>query len=397
MSIQAINPGRQRAHVSSIQETFKIPGYGLRLALVLILAAAAIKAVDLAFIELNARKLVLPHFNVKLIPYHDPRVTTRVASLASYAKQPRIIFTGDSRTKNGFNPEVIAENLGVSAETFFNFGTGSQGLTFAREAFVPHLAESGVRPAYLVFGVTPDWLLDREQIRPLVDRYKSSWAYRISHSNKNDNDPLETWISFFLARHLALYRYRTDLLAEEIVPDLECRFLGKCFSTLDGSRMLNRDLRIWDGIQTRYGWSPQAWDGKTAGEFKGQARFGPSGRVDKERLAGLVHQVRESGITPVFIRMPLHPSFWHAHREALPSIFAVLEEVAKQEGVDLIIPSGDYSDPKLFVDGHHLSHRGAAFFSTDIAAALVPYLAPNTATTAVSRARRVVYTSRDAR
>jgi hypothetical protein len=367
-----------------IRDAVRIPGRGLLLLAVVVLAVAGIKGLDLLFIELNARKIILPNFNVKLIPYHDPRVTARAASLARYTRQPRIIFTGDSRTKNGFDPEVIAEKLGVPTETFFNFGTGSQGLSFARQAFIPYLVESDIHPAYLVFGVTPDWLLDQDSIRRLVGRYKSSWAYRMSHPNHSDSDRLETWISFFLARNLALYRYRTDLLAEEIVPDLECSFLGKCFSSLYGSRMPSREIRIRDGIQTKYGWSPQAWDGKTSGEFMGKARFDLSDRVDKENLIGLIHQVREVGMTPVFLRMPLHASFWEAHKVAMPGIFSVLEEVAQQEGVDLIIPKGDYTDPKLFVDGHHLSQRGAAYFSADISPDLVPYLAHNpSATTAL--------------
>ncbi|MCI0724748.1 MAG: hypothetical protein L0338_38165 [Acidobacteria bacterium] len=362
-----------------------ISGFSLRLVVWLILAAAGIKVLDMAFIELNARKVILPHFNVQLIPYHDPRVTSRNASLLSYQSPPRLIFTGDSRVKNGVNPEIIAQKLGVPAETFFNFGTGSQGLSFAREALVPHLAEIGLRPAYLVFGVTPDWLLNRESIRRLVDRYKNSWAYRMSHPNSSGGDRVETWLSFLLARHLALYRYRADLLNEEIIPALKCWFWGKCFVSLDSSRMRMREIKMRDGVQTRYGWSPQAWDGKTSGAFKSKARFDQSSSVDRENLIGLIHQVRQIGITPVFIRMPLHPSFWEAHKTAMPNIVAVLERVAKQEGADLIVPRGDYTNPELFVDGHHLSHRGAAYFSADIAPDLAPYLKQNASTITATR------------
>ena len=42
----------------------------------------------------------------------------------------------------------------------------------------------------------------------------------------------------------------------------------------------------------------------------------------------------------------------------------------------LLHPQGDYRADELFVDGHHLSHRGAVYFSADIASSLAPYLKP---------------------
>ena len=381
MSTGAIESHYATSGKLEASKNIRFPRRGIVLWGVFLLSLALIKGLDLLFIELNERKIILPNFNVRLIPYHDPRVTNRVASLAQYERQPRIIFTGDSRTKNGFNPEVIAKELGVPVETFFNFGTGSQGITFAREAFLPHLTENGIRPVYLVFGITPDWLLDRESIRRIVDRYKNSWAYRMSHPEQTDGDHLETRISFFLARHFALYRYRTDLFTQEIVPLFECSVLRKCFASLYGSKMPLRDIRIWESRQTKYGWNPQPWDGKTRGDFRGRPRFGPTSEFDgptsefdQEKLVGLIQKVRAVGVTPVFVLMPLHPTFWEAHKESMPAILAGLQEVALRERVDLIVPAGDYSDPKLFVDGHHLSNRGAEYFSRDVAPQLRPYL-----------------------
>ncbi len=117
----------------------------------LVAAGILLKLLDLAFVELNRRSVILPHFDVTLIPYHDPRVTRRHLLLLDYERDPRIIFTGDSRTKNGVVPQVMARILGVDPESFFNFGTGSQVVRFAREAFLPHLLEMGVRPRHLIF------------------------------------------------------------------------------------------------------------------------------------------------------------------------------------------------------------------------------------------------------
>ena len=182
---------------------------GLRVLGTLLFAVAGVKLLDQAFFELNARKIVLPQFDVRLIPTHDPRVTKRLASVLSYERPPQIIFTGDSRTKCGFDPEVIGRTLGVPPETFFNFGTGSQTVRFTRQ---------------------------------------------------------------------------------------------------------------------------------------------------------------------VFLIMPVHPSFLRVHEPATSRNQRLLESLAGEKGVDVLYPRRDYSDPRLFTDGHHLSPSGAAWFSADIAHLLRPYL-----------------------
>jgi len=53
---------------------------------------------------------------------------------------------------------------------------------------------------------------------------------------------------------------------------------------------------------------------------------------------------------------------------------AQLEVLAEAKDVDVLYPQGEYSDPELFTDGHHLSPSGAAYFSADIATRLKPYL-----------------------
>lgn len=380
MTTQAVKQGYQASDASLSARLVNIPRLWLRLMLVIALAAGLAKLLDMAFVELNVRKIILPRFDVRLMPYHDPRFTVRVSSISAYQRLPQIVFTGDSRTKNGFDPEVIAEALGVSPETFFNYGTGSQVLSFAREVFIPHLQRTGVQPQYLVFGVTPDWLLNRKKLRHLIDHYHGSFAYRMSQGDSGENDRVEAALSFFLARQFALYRYRADLISREIVPDLRCIFLRDCDVRIGGGySMPYKEVERLDGIQTRYGWSPQAWDGRTSGKFESQARFGEKDQVDRENLIGLIDQVRRAGMRPVFIRMPLHPSFWEAHQPALSRIFGELEEVAAQERIDLLIPPGDYSDAQLFVDGHHLSRRGAAYFSRDIAPSLSSYLRQSSA------------------
>ena len=126
-------------------------------------------------------------------------------------------------------PEVISRVLGVPRTTFFNFGTGSQVVKFAREAFVPHLLQIGVRPAYVVFGVSPDWPLRKERLWALIDRYRDSLAYRIANrSRRDDPDSMEVRISRFLDLRLALFRYRADLIHQELIPSLGCWFLGDC-------------------------------------------------------------------------------------------------------------------------------------------------------------------------
>ena len=351
----------------------------LRVLGTILATVAGVKLLDLAFVELNARKIVLPQFDVRLIPTHDPRVTKRLASVLRYERPPRIIFTGDSRTKCGFDPEVIGRTLGVPPETFFNFGTGSQTVRFTRQVFLPELLlGNGIRTGTLVFGVSPDWLLTTDKSTRLIRLYRDSLHYRMKHSESGAEDPIGTAVSHFLARHLALYRYRADLIHQEVIPDLKCWFLGDCHVApyVDASMTFREAERV-AGLQTRYGWHSDRWALLTSGEYRSEGqrpRFTEEDAVDLENLSGMIDEVRDAGITPVFLIMPLHPSFLRVHEPAASRNKRLLESLAGEIGVDVLYPRRDYSDPRLFTDGHHLSPAGAAWFSADISPRLRPYL-----------------------
>ncbi len=357
--------------------------FTLRILILLLVAAGLSKLLDLGLVDLNRRGVVLPQFDVTLIPYHDPRVTKRNALLLDYDEPPQIIFTGDSRTKNGIVPEVISRTLEVSGTTFFNFGTGSQVVKFAREAFVPHLLQIGVRPAYVVFGVSPDWSLRKERLWVLIDRYRDSLAYQIANQSQDQPDSMEVRLTRFLALRLALFRYRADLIHQELIPSLGCWFLGDCDRPAGDWRedrpLHFRDLERRSGFKTASGWGPQPYDGHTSGRFVTNPRFSEAMPVDRENLVGLFREMRNSGITPLLLIMPVHPSFREAHA-AMAQNQTLLEQIAGQEGVGLIHPQGDYRADELFVDGHPLSHQGAVYFSADIASGLAPYLKPSPAT-----------------
>ena len=354
--------------------------FTLRILILLLVAAGLSKLLDLGLVEMNRRGMVLPQFDLTLIPYHDPRVTKRNALLLDYDEAPQIIFTGDSRTKNGIVPEVISRTLGVSGTTFFNFGTGSQVVKFAREAFTPHLLQIGVRPAYVVFGVSPDWALRKERLWVLIDRYRGSLAYQVANQGRDGPDSMEVRLTRFLALRLALFRYRADLIHQELVPSLGCWFLGDCNRPAgewrDDRPLHFRDLERRSGFKTGAGWGPQPYDGYTTGRFVSKPRFSNAMPVDRENLVGLFREMRDSGITPLLLIMPVHPSFREAHAGAMAQNQALLEQIAGGEGVALLHPQGDYRADELFVDGHHLSHRGAVYFSADIASSLAPYLKP---------------------
>jgi hypothetical protein len=340
------------------------------LLLALVLSAAAVALLDRVFVALNARKLVLPRFDVRLMPYHDPRFTLRHASLLAYARPPRIVFTGDSRTMDSFDPEAIARALGVAPDLFFNFATGSQLTGFAREVFIPHLLETGRAPKYVVFGVTPEWLINRRS--ELIGRYHSSLAYRLSHPGERDR--IESALWRFLARHVALYRYRGDFVASELVPGLRCLVLCDCQVWLPHFPPIHfKRLAYLDGVQTRFGYGP--WDvSNGTGEYYGSARFTDKDQVDREALVGLLRATKRAGITPVLLVMPMHPTFNRVHEPAMSRNYRVMDEAARLERVDVLYPKRDYSEATLFTDGHHHTLRGSAYFSADVAPLLLPYL-----------------------
>ena len=195
---------------------------------------------------------------------------------------------------------------GRPAETFFNFGTGSQTVRFTREVFLPHLlVGNGRHTKYLVFGVSPDWLLTTPKSLRLINLYKESLHYRMTNPDPGEDDRIGTAISHFLARHLALYRYRSDLIHQELIPDLRCWLLGDCYvRPYIDAFMTFREAERVAGLQTRYGWHSDLWALLTSGEYKshgGQARFTEENEVDRENLKGLIDKVRKADITPVFL------------------------------------------------------------------------------------------------
>lgn len=351
----------------------------LRILGLLLMLWAGTKLLDAGFIELNRRRIVLPQFNVKLIPYHDPRVTTRHSLLLAYPESPRVIFTGDSRVKNGIVPQAIAAASELPNETFFNFGTGSQVVKFARFAFLPHLLEMGIKPEFLIFGVSPDWPLEKRRLWGLIDNYRNSLAYRMNHLRRRPRD-FETFLKQFLSRRLALFRYRQDLIHQELLLDWKCWAHGDCLrlhSSMEEAIPLHfKDAERRSGYKTPYGWGPQPYDGHSKGRFMGRARFGRTMPFDQTHLGGLIRETKAAGVIPLLLIMPVHPSFREKHEPAMSLNEMQLRESAEQLEVGLLDPQGDYSDPRLFVDGHHLSHFGAVAFSIELAELLARYLKP---------------------
>ena len=354
-----------------------LKGLGKRILRNLLILLLTLIAADFILLEMNRRLIVLPQFDMELLPYHDPRVTRRNALLKAYASPPRVIFTGDSRTKNGIVPEVVARTLGVPHQTLFNFGTGSQVARFAREAFLPHLRDLEIRPEFLVFGVSPDWPLEKRKLWKLIDRYRESPAYRLEHAPASGGDAVEGFVTRFLSYRLSLYRYRRDLVEQELLPDLRCWFLDDCYRDADDPRATPvhfKDLERRSGFKTAAGWGPQPYEGHMSGEFVKRARFDEETPLDEENLVGLFEACRSQEITPLLLIMPVHDTFRRVHDPVMSRNLTRLEELAAREKVGILRAKRDYRDPGLFVDGHHLSHRGAVYFSADLARNLSPHL-----------------------
>ena len=106
----------------------------------------------------------------------------------------------------------------------------------------------------------------------------------------------------------------------------------------------------------------------------GRVRFDSQTPFDADNLTRLIDEVRAAGINPILLLLPVHASFREVHGEAMNRNLSRLREIANLLDVDLLAPAGEYSDPGLFTDGHHLSLRGAVYFSAGLAPNLRPYL-----------------------
>ena len=182
-----------------------------------------------------------------------------------------------------------------------------------------------------------------------------------------------------MALRYALVRYRADLVQQELLPDLACWFGHRCYitaaPTMEVLRPIHwRDMQRAEGFKTRYGWEPQAWEGRTSGRFLGRARFDRVMPVDCDNLVGLIREVRARGIIPLLLVMPVHETFRAAHEPGLSRILREVAEIAAAERVPLLQPRSDYRDANLFVDGHHMSRLGAGRLSADVGSLLAPYL-----------------------
>ena len=340
--------------------------------------ALTLIAADFILLEMNRRLLVLPQFDMELLPYHDPRVTRRNALLQAYPTPPKVIFTGDSRTKNGIVPRSRGPHPGgCPTRRCSTSAPAPRWPVSPGRRFSPISWTSRLRPDFLVFGVSPDWPLEKRKLWKLIDRYRESLAYRLEHAPASGGDAVEGFVTRFLSYRLALFRYRRDLIEQELLPALGCWFLDDCYRDAEDPRATPvhfKDLERRSGFKTACGWGPQPYGGHMSGEFTKRARFDEEIPLDEENLAGLFEACRNQGITPLLLIMPVHDTFRRAHDPVMSRNQARLEELAAREKVDILRAKRDYSDRGLFVDGHHLSHRGAVYFSADLAQALSPHL-----------------------
>lgn len=345
----------------------------------LLVCLALLKFIDLLFLYANSRKYILPRFNVSLLPYHDPRFTNRTDLLLSeYHEPPKVVFTGDSRVKNGINPGILAQEIDVASKSLFNFGTGHQTVGFTSEVLLPHLYDIDRLPEYLVIGITPDYMLDR--FEGLISAYRSSSAYQYAELHydsrqlglykETDGVFVSELIDSIFTKMYALYRYRHDFVRYELEPTTKCILFGSCYSFV-GRQLTYREMEKRESILSSSGWNPQALDGiiteRFNGTFKASQRFNQNDIFNNDGFERLYSVANKYDVNLVFVEMPFHPSFWEGHEPSISRLYAEFYASSAFRGIPVVKPMQSYQEAHYYTDSHHLSISGANLFSKDIA------------------------------
>lgn len=330
----------------------------------LLIAAAPLVAfalvVSIAFSVLHGARVVLPNLDLSVPHDFDPRYAKRRAKLIDRPPY-MLLFTGDSRVNNGIDPSFI------DAVDSFTMGTGGQTIPLTEAIVLDTLVEIDRRPRYLVIGVTPDYLVadaivNDPRTAQLLDRYERARAWQRNAS----------FLDHFVARHLPAFFYRENMLRD--TARMLLLFAGgpRPPSTIFEIELLHpvswrQYFDFFVEPQSDLGWELQSLSGFVEGSYpfrEPRELLRAPYRADDAALGELVEALRDAGIEPLFLIMPFHDSFYAVHGEAVrEEMRRAVYAVAGSRGVDVIEVPFDTADASLYVDGHHLSRRGAEAFS----------------------------------
>ena len=338
----------------------------------LLLVAALVLAVFVVpFRVLHAAGYLLRGCDLST-PFHfEPRFAARRAELSA-SGPVEIVFTGDSRVEMGIAPRWI------TCATSFNLSCAAMTLPLVSSIALDTLRELGVRPRYVAIGITPD--LAAARAGDDDETRQAARLYAAAEARRRDAD----WWSALEAGVFGFVLHRDVLMSElsMYVAWLTRRDPPDHTQHVVFNRPLSwaEYFHLADRLPIERGWARDTTAAFTSGEYPRvpgiRRRLAPPYGVDVPRLEALVREIRALGAEPIFIEMPLHPSFYRSQGEAVrQALHEGIATVAARARVLALDVPFDAVHPGYYADGHHLSAAGAEAFSRALDGALAPHLA----------------------
>ena len=255
-------------------------------------------------------------------------MTYRRNYISDYSKEDVLIF-GSSRAHYHYNPQIIADSLGLSC---FNCGEDAMGIILYYAWW--KLISQRYHPNFIIYEVTPQYDIRKTRNNTYLWRLRRYYDREGIGDIFNQVDPLERWKMLCW-----MYRYNSTFteLAADIVHPLKLEgdkgFVG-----------VNRNLKKQDG--------------------KGKPLFyGMTIQEDSLKLNMFEKMIQERGSTQLVFTVS--PSFYGVN----DTVYTPIKELCQKYD----IPFLNYSNsPKYlkkeqyFFDSYHLNSEGANVFTCEL-------------------------------
>jgi hypothetical protein len=285
--------------------------------------------------------------------------------------RPLVLMMGSSRVAMGYRPELVERSEGP---LYYNYGLCFSG-PLLNLITLHRILDAGIQPYAILLEVWPPHLAAECAERTdtiSLDVNRLSWN-DLKILTPYSARPLSLYQSWMMNRLLSWSTYRftlTRLFAPALVD----------FPDEDEVRWSGLHERGWLG-QEPYRAHPPS---RVYERYLLHTRFSLAKALDKPGMANdarsalqdFLDVCRQRGIQVGLIWLPESPEFRRSYStEGLAQAAAELQAIAGREGLP-VFDTNDWVPEDGFVDGYHLTHGGAALFTSMLERhVLTPFLA----------------------
>ena len=302
----------------------------------------------------------------------DPEYVTRIQLLRQAIKsdpqRPAVVAFGSSRVLLGLRPELISNDVSRpdSQPFLFNFSHTGYGPTH-NYVVMKHLLRDGIRPRGVVLELAPMQLAQDVCQQDYLD---------FLHLSQND------LANYVLFRDTPSQVYR-EWLGPRVLPWYSFRFnvLDRCLPTWVPPKSI-AEKEGWKALGD-YGWLPALGSiHEPSSKALGNARKSYETVLQDFRLAPInkkavqliIDLCKKEKIPLAVLLTPEGPTFrsWYSS-QANDVVHAFLDELRKDNAVQVFDARSWFDTEDYFWDSHHLLPEGAAEFTKRFAREVLPH------------------------